>query len=68
MKFDDVASSTLSALIDEYVHNANYRDILKDRLINALTFAELEQKYQYSERHLKRIVYRASEQLFSKIP
>ena len=68
MKFDDIANSTISALIDEYVHDAIHRQILKDRLINNLAFKDLEEKYQYSERHIKRIVYKASEKLFSKIP
>lgn len=68
MKFDDIANSTLAALIDEYVRNPKYRDIVKDRLINCMTFDELSQKHGYSTRHTKRIVYKSYEKLFSKIP
>lgn len=67
MNLENISNSMISSLIDEYIHNAVYRDILKDRLINDLTFSELSKKYGFSERHTKRIVYKTSEKLFSKI-
>lgn len=68
MKFDDIANSTLSALIDEYVHNARYREVLKDRLIDGLTYAEIADARGYSERQVRNICYKCEERLFSKIP
>jgi len=68
MKFEDIANSTLAALIDEYIHNARYRKILKDRLIDGLTYAEIADLRNYSERQVKNIVYQCESKLFSKIP
>ena len=53
------ANSKMEFLIDEYVHSARDREILKDRFINGLTFAELENKHHLSERQIKRIVKKA---------
>lgn len=55
----------IEALIDSYIHNARNRNILKDRLIDGLSFKELEGKYNLTERHIKRIVYTSQEKLFT---
>lgn len=52
-------NSDMSKLIDEYIHSARDREILKDRFIDGLTFAELEDKHNLSERQIKRIVKKA---------
>ena len=52
-------NSDMSKLIDEYIHSARDREILKDRFIDGLTFAELEDKHKLSERQIKRIVKKA---------
>lgn len=52
-------NSKMAFLIDEYIHSARDREILKDRLINGLTYSELEDKHHLSERQIKRIVKRA---------
>ncbi|MBP5311894.1 MAG: hypothetical protein J6112_03570 [Clostridia bacterium] len=49
----------MAELIDEYIHSARDRQILKDRFIDGLTFAELEDKHNLSERQIKRIVKKA---------
>lgn len=43
----------------EYIHNAKHREILYDRFVDGMTFAELENKHFISERQLKRIVKKA---------
>lgn len=53
------SNKVINELIDEYIHSARDRDIIKDRLINGLTFSELSLKYFLSERQLKRIVKQA---------
>ena len=45
------------ALIDNHIHNAVYRQIMKDRLIDGIHYEALAEKYNYSTRHIKRIVY-----------
>lgn len=53
------ANSQMIRLIDEYIHSARDRAILKDRFVDGLTYAELEDKHHLSERQIKRIVKRA---------
>lgn len=50
-------------LIDDHIHNARDRKIMKDRLINGATIDELSEKYDVSVSQLKRIVDRYQEML-----
>lgn len=54
-------------LIDDYIHSARDREILKDRLINGYTFEALAEKHDLSVRHVKNIVYRQQSILFRHI-
>ena len=53
------SNTQIANLIDEYIHSERDRKILKDRLINGLTYAELEDRHGLSERQIKRIVKKA---------
>ena len=53
------SNAEMTHLINEYIHSERDRNILIDRLVNGLTFSELEDKYHLSERQIKRIVKRA---------
>ncbi len=65
--FDDIPTSELSRLIDEWIHNSTYREILKSRFLEGMTFEELAQKYDYSVRHTKHIVYKYGDYILLKI-
>lgn len=60
-------NSQISALIDEYIHSARDRAILKRRLINGICFEPLAEEFDLSTRHVKTIVYKAQEALFKHI-
>lgn len=49
--------SACKEMIDQWIFNAEYRNILKSRLIDGLTYPELSKKYNKSVRQLKNIVY-----------
>lgn len=49
----------MSEFIRKYVHSKRDRDILRDRLLDGLMFKELADKYNLTERHVKRIVAKA---------
>ena len=53
------SNSEVGKAIDEYIHYARDRQILKDRLIDGMTYSELSAKYNLSERHIKTIVKKA---------
>lgn len=59
MKINFVFSSEdFCIFIERYCHKAAHRPILIDRYCDGLTFAELADKYNYPERHIKTIVYK----------
>lgn len=49
--------SACEELINQWIFNANHRDILKNRLIDGMSYTELSKKYEKSVRQLKNIVY-----------
>lgn len=63
----EYSNSEISELIDEYIHNARNRAILKDRLVDGLIFEELAEKYDLSVNHVKTIVYREQEKVFKHL-
>lgn len=59
MKINSVFSSEdFCIFVERYCHKAAHRPILIDRYCDGLTFAELADKYNYSERHIKTIIYK----------
>lgn len=60
-------NSQISALIDEWIHSARDRAILKRRLIDGICFEPLAEEFDLSPRHVKTIVYKAQEALFKHI-
>lgn len=63
----EYTNSEISALIDDLIHNAMYREILKDRLIDGMTFEQIAEKHDLSVQGTKKIVYKAEDKLFSKL-
>ena len=63
----DFANSEIDYLIDQWIRNERDRAILKDRLINGMTFERLAEKHDMSVRQAKNIVYKAMEKLVSRI-
>ena len=54
-------------LIDQWIRYERDRAILKDRLINGLTFERLAEKHDMSVRQTKNIVYKATERLVAHL-
>lgn len=57
----------IETLIDEFVHSEVARAVLKRRLLDDITYSCLAEEFGYSERQIKRIVYKAEEALFKNI-
>ena len=59
MKINSVFSSEdFCIFVERYCHKAAHRPILIDRYCDGLTFADLADKYNYPERHIKTIIYK----------
>ena len=63
----NLSNSEVCYLIDQWIRNERDRAILKDRLINGLTFERLAEKHDMSVRQTKNIVYKAMEKLASRL-
>lgn len=53
---EDYANSRVSELIDEYIHNARDREILRDNLVDGMTYDQLAGKYDLSYERIKTII------------
>lgn len=53
-----LSNEKISRLIDNYVKRSDYRRILKDRMINGLTYSQIANIYGFSEKQIKNIVYK----------
>ena len=63
----NLSNSEVCYLIDQWIRNERDRAILKDRLINGMTFERLAEKHDMSVRQTKNIVYKATERLVSRM-
>lgn len=61
---NDYSNSQMAKLIDEYIHNARDRDILKRRLIDGVCYDGLADEFHLSVQRIKTIVYKAQDKLF----
>lgn len=66
-KMREYKNSEISILIDEYIHNARDREILKRRLIDGICYEPLAEEFNLSVQRVKAIVYRSQEKLFKNI-
>lgn len=65
MIFEDLTCSQISELIDEWIRSERDRQILKRRLLDGVTFDNLAEEFDLSVRHIKTIVYKAENRIFS---
>jgi len=67
MSLDDMTNSEIADAIDEYVRGERARAILKRRLIDEICYEPLAEEFDISVAQLKRILYKAQNQLFKHI-
>lgn len=65
---DNLSNSQIEYLIDEWCHNQKYREILKLRFIDGLTFEALAEEVDMSVRQIKNIVYKQGDKVLYHIP
>ena len=63
----EYSNSQISELIDDYIHNARNRAILKDRLIDGLTYERIAEIYDMSYQQIRTIIYKEQEKIFKHI-
>lgn len=63
----EYTNSQIREIISEWIHRQRDRELLYDRLIDGLTFEQLAEKHDMSDRQVRRIVYKLQEELFSHL-
>ena len=64
----EYTNSQIKTLIDEWVHSERDRAILYRRLVDGICFEPLAEEFGLSVRHVKTIVYKNEQILFSHLP
>ena len=59
----DYTNSQISPLIDEHIHHALHRKMLKDRLIDVMTYEQIAEKHDMSVRQTKNIIYKSTDKI-----
>jgi AraC-like DNA-binding protein len=67
MDLKDLYTDDIEFLIDQCIHNEVHRKILKRRLLDHVKYENLAEEFNYSPRHIKRIVYKSQDILYSHI-
>ena len=60
----EYTNSEITNLIDEHIHNKRDRAILKQRLVDGITYEKLAENFEMSVRQIKNIVYKSEDKLF----
>ncbi len=68
MTMGDLSRTEILSLIDEWIHNARDREILKRRWLDGIYYEPLAEEFDLSVRHVKRIVHDAQAKLATHIP
>lgn len=63
----DYNRNEMRLVIDNYVINARYRDVLRLRYCEGLTHEQVAQETHYSTQHVKSLCKRYKEMLFSHL-
>ena len=66
-KMREYTNSQISHIIDEYIHNALYRNILKSRYIDGMTYEAIAEKYDRTTRQISNIIYKNEKIIFDKL-
>ena len=70
---ENISNTQIANAIDEWIHSSRDRRVLKARLIDGLTYAQIsdrlykEDKTILSERQIQNIIYKTEETLFKHL-
>ena len=59
----EYTNSQIERIVDEHIHSQRDRDVLKSRYIDGLTYEQLGEKYDLTDRQVKNIVYKHQDTL-----
>ena len=59
----EYTNSQMRELIDEHIHNAKHRDILKMRYLDGQTYEQIAERTDMSFQQIRTIIYKAQNKL-----
>lgn len=65
--FAEYSNDDISATIDKWVKGSRNREIMKDRLINCLTYETIAEKYDLSVRYVVSLIYKHEYEVFKHL-
>lgn len=57
----ELSTDRIMYLIEQYIHNSKHRAIVSDRLLDGVSYQELQDKYGYCDTQIKTILRRSEE-------
>ena len=60
-------NSDMKIAIDEYVHNTRYRELLRLRYCEGMTYEEIAEAVDYSTQHIKSVCKKYKDLLFRQL-
>lgn len=63
----EYSNSQIREIIAEWIHNERDRRILERRLVDGITFERIAEEFDMSDKQVRRIVYKAQQELFKHI-
>ena len=66
-KVIEYTNSQMNELIDEHIHNARNRAILRLRYIDGMTYENIAANMELSTQQVKKIVYKSQEKLLKHL-
>ena len=64
---DDLSRDQITYLINQFIFSRRDREITIDRLLDGMTYEELAEKYYMSVRHIKSIIHKCKDIVFSHV-
>ena len=65
--FTDVPNDVISDTVDRWIKGSRNREIMKDRLIDAMTYERIAEKHELFARYVKALVYKLEDRVFDHI-
>lgn len=65
--FAEIPNDVISDTVDRWIKGSRNREIMKDRLIDAMTYERIAEKHELSVRYVKTLIYRLEDRVFDHI-
>ena len=65
--FNDIPNDVIEAVLDRWVKGSRDRQIMKDKLIDKMTFESIAEKHELSSRYVTTVVYKLEMDIYEHL-